>query len=534
MNLKKIIEERPLAFLLMLAFLVRLIAVFFAKGYMMHDDHFLTVEPSSSWADGYNFNEWMPGIGNDRQEPEPISFFYLGFLFVFFKIFNVLGIEHPDTQMYLIRLIHAAYSLLTIYFAYRITERLSGKKDAFRVGLLLALLAILPNFSVRNLVELVCMPPLLFGVYYLLKNNAFQYIQLKFPFGNGSLTLQDRFDKSQQIRFGKLILAAFVMGLAVGFRYQTVLIVAGVGFVFLLQKQITRFITFGIVAFIAFFLTQIDDVLLWGGQPFQHLLGYFGYNAKNAMNYPGSPFAYLSFISLFIIPPVSLMLLWGYFKSWKKYFFIFLPITFFVVFHIIYPNRQERFILPALPFFVILGVIGWNQFVSTSRFWLSRTSLHKGLWGFFWVLNITAMLVLATTYSKRARVEAMLYLYESGDCRNFIQEFTQGDSGSQVPQFYSGNWQWYYVFRSSSDWAAEIAMMPELEQKQKGTYDPKDVPNYILFYNDEKLDERVQRMQGYFPTLTYCTRVEPGWFDILLNRLNPKNSLETVTIYKMK
>lgn len=532
--MKKYIEDHPLAFLLWLAFLVRLIAVFFAKGYMMHDDHFLTVEPSASWADGYNFNEWAPGIGNDRESPEPISFFYLGFLYVFFKGLNFLGIENPDTQMYVIRFIHACYSLLTVYFAYRITERLSGKRDAFYVGLLLALIAVMPNYSVRNLVEFVCMPPLLAGFWILIRFHAFRPVALKFPRGNGSLTLNDGVTNALRISTGRLVLAAFIMGLAVGFRYQAVLIVALTGGMFVLQKELRHFFVFGAVAFIAFFLTQMDDVLFWGGKPFQHLQGYFGYNAENALNYPGSWATYLSFIGYIILPPVGLMLVFGFLREWKRYFFLFFPIAFFVLFHILYPNRQERFIFPALPFVVILGVIGWNRFVAQSVFWSVRKSLLRACWIFFWTVNIAAMLVLSTTYSKRARVEAMLYLYEKGDCTNFIQDFRQAEGGSLVPQFYSGNWQWYYVFRPESDYAAEIRMMPDLEAQQKGTIKPKDQPNYILFYNTGKMDERVEAIREYFPEMKYETTIEPGWFDVLLHRLNDKNALETVTIYKLK
>jgi hypothetical protein len=150
-------NERPLQAVMLLALVVRLLAVFFAKGYMMHDDHFLTVEPASSWADGSNFNNWLPGIGNDRPHPEPISFFYLGFLALFFKIFNVLGMENPDAQMYLIRLIQGLYSLLIVYYGFKITEHLTNKKNATLVGILLATIAIMPNFSVRNLVEFVCL-----------------------------------------------------------------------------------------------------------------------------------------------------------------------------------------------------------------------------------------------------------------------------------------------------------------------------------------------------------------------------------------
>jgi hypothetical protein len=102
-------NAHPLRVILLLALFVRLLAAFFAPGYMMHDDHFLTIEPAGSWADGKNFNNWLPGIGNNNPHPEPISFFYLGFLYIFFLLFQSLGIDEPEMQMLLLRIIHAAY-----------------------------------------------------------------------------------------------------------------------------------------------------------------------------------------------------------------------------------------------------------------------------------------------------------------------------------------------------------------------------------------------------------------------------------------
>lgn len=45
-------SKNTLPKIVLIALAVRLIAVLFAPGYMMHDDHFLTVEPASSWAVG--------------------------------------------------------------------------------------------------------------------------------------------------------------------------------------------------------------------------------------------------------------------------------------------------------------------------------------------------------------------------------------------------------------------------------------------------------------------------------------------------
>ncbi len=524
-------QERPLTYILLLALTVRLIAVFFARGYMMHDDHFLTIEPSGSWAVGKNFNQWLPGIGNNNPHPEPISFFYLGGLFLLFKLFHFIGIENPDTQMYLMRFTHALYSLLIVYYGFKITELLSDKKRAIQAGLLLALIAILPNFSVRNLVEMVCIPPILIGFYVLVKNIPFKNIKIG-GMQIGAASQTNGSASSKPLLY--LLLAALLMGLAVGVRYQTGLLVALVGLVILIFHSFRYAFIFGVTSFAAFFLTQADDILLWGGEPFQHLKGYFEYNKKNASNYPGSPLAYLSFISGFILPPVSLFLVAGFLRSWKKQLLIVLPIFGFVLFHIFYPNRQERFILPALSFVVIIGVIGWNELIQSSTFWLKRTKLIRGSWIFFWTLNILAMLIFCFTYAKKSRVEAMNFLYAQGDCRNFALEFTHSEGGAMMPQFYSGIWTSYFYWKKGDDPMSYILNMRHDEEVSKNDMMPRLEPNYYLFYDDLDLEKRVQHIRKHYPGLTYQTTIESGWFDVLLHSLNPKNSLEKIHIYKIQ
>jgi len=344
----KYFNERPLQAVMLLALFVRLLAVFFAKGYMMHDDHFFTVEPTASWAAGSDFNNWLPSSDINNPHPGPVSFFYLGFLTLFFKIFQFIGIENPDTQMYIMRLIHALYSLLIVYYGFKITELLSNKKNALLAGILLALIAILPNFSVRNLVETVCIPPLVIGYWILLKNARKQEQPSSLSKIVGI--------RSVQWKLKTIIVAAFIMGLTVGVRYQAGLWVALVGLVILIQSNFKNALVFGVASFFSFFITQIDDVILWGGEPFQHLKGYFNYNAEHRYDYPGSPYAYLSFISVFILPPVSLFLVFGFFRKFKKNLIITLPTFGFVcprsgLYYFIFfflTNKKDSFFLHCL------------------------------------------------------------------------------------------------------------------------------------------------------------------------------------------
>jgi hypothetical protein len=492
----------------------------------MHDDHFLTVEPASSWAAGKNFNNWLPGVDNDRAHPEPISFFYPGVLAGMFTVLRACGVDDPCTQMLWIRLFHALWSLLTIYFAVRIVRLVAGERSAMTTGWLLALIGVLPNFAVRNLVEVVCQPLLLGGFYVLLRGGAMRSFVL------AGKVFHDHADR-RDVPWKHLIVAGVIMGLAVGVRYQAGIIVALTGAVILLQGAALRMVVFGCASLFAFFLTQLDDVLLWGGQPFQHLTGYFEYNKEHAGNYPSAPLAYLSLIGYFILPPVSIMLLWGFVRTWRSHLMLFLPAAVFLLFHVLYPNRQERFILPALPLFVMLGVIGWHQWVESSSFWKEHGGLHRWLWRSFWVVNALVLAVFSTTYSKRCRVEAMHYLYDQGDCVNFIHEFTHAEGRPQLPRHYAGLWVGYYLMNEDADVEYIVSVMPRNALQKAHRLEHQPVPNYILFVDDTGLSDRVSRMQRHFPGLTYRTTIEPGWFDLLLHQLNPVNKVERIHIYSM-
>ena len=50
-------ERYPLGSVLLIALAVRIVAVLFAQGYLMHDDHFLVIEPASSWVVSEDLNK---------------------------------------------------------------------------------------------------------------------------------------------------------------------------------------------------------------------------------------------------------------------------------------------------------------------------------------------------------------------------------------------------------------------------------------------------------------------------------------------
>ncbi|NQX92893.1 MAG: glycosyltransferase family 39 protein [Flavobacteriales bacterium] len=351
-------KNRPLTSILLVALAIRLIAVFFAQGYLMHDDHFLVVEPASSWVVGEDHNNWLPENMKPGSDAHSVNFTYVGTQYVLLKALYSIGIEDPKTQMYWVRFIHALYSLLIVFFGFKIAHRLSNLKTARTVGLILALLAFMPNFAIRNLVEMMCIPPLMWSLWMLVKYNDHQKLK-------------------------GFLLAAIGVGIATGMRYQCGVFGVGIGLGLLLKKEWKGFFILGGGSLLVFFLAQSPDLFIWG-EPFKQLRSYIEYNLEKSGDYPNGPwYRYILTTVGFLLPPVSIFLLIGFFREARKYPEIFWPAFIFIVFHSLFPNKQERFILPALPVIITLGMVGWNNIAVAKEWTLKRLSTQ-----WFWLFSL--------------------------------------------------------------------------------------------------------------------------------------------------
>ena len=477
---------------------LRLLATFFAKGYIAHDDHFTVIESSASFADEHDYRHWLPGSEYNRGA-EGHSFFYLGLHYFYFKVCNAVGLQNPQIQMLWVRLGHALYSLLVIFLGFKITRRVSNDKDARLVALILAVLAILPNYSVRNLVEIVCIVPMLWATWLLIKHDKRSWTAVA--------------------------LAGLAGGIAMGIRYQTGIFVGGLGLVLLLQRQWLHAIWFGVIGLASFFLTQISDLFIWG-EAFAELKAYVSYNQNYGDDYLVQPwYMYVVILAGFLVPPVSLMLLFGYARKWRTQLLLFLPTLLFIIVHSAIGNKQERFIFPILPFIVILGVIGWNEWVARSNWWRNRPKLHRGAWNFFWIINLIAGVGFALSYGKQNRVEAMYALYKQADYRSHFSDNASGE-GSQPPLFYTGKWQDVRRTNKNTNPDDYLQMLSGIPKEES--------PNYLLFYGDKNFEQRLEVWQQRLPSLTPVETIEPSWFDKLLHTANPKNRYTRVHLYRFE
>ena len=183
--------------------------------------------------------------------------------------------------MTIARFIHAIYSLLIVYFGYEISTKITSKQNARIIGLILALFWILPFMSVRNLIEVVCIPPLL-AAYYLILDSRKK--------GNHQLYLY----------------AGLIISIAFVFRYQTLIIIGAIGIILLIQMQLKELVLYT-TGFItgAFLIQGLTDWIAWD-YPFASLYNYIIYNLGHSTSYLTGPwYRYLQTITGVLIPPLS-------------------------------------------------------------------------------------------------------------------------------------------------------------------------------------------------------------------------------------
>lgn len=470
------------------AIFVRLIATIFSQGYGMHDDHFLIIEASASWVDGYDYNLWLPWTEGNRGAPEGHSFTYVGLNYVYFVVMKWLGVIDPKILMLINRLLHAIASLVVVWYGMKITEKLSNKRNAIKVGWILALLWIMPFVSVRNLVEVAALPFLVYGFWLIVKEEKIKLF----------------------------LIAGLFIGMAVSFRYQIGVFAIGVAAYYFFKWKFKLFFTFSAGVLLTFILTQgLVDYFIWG-YPFAELISYVTYNMEEGTTYLPNQNYFMYFIvltaSLFI--PLGLLILFGFFKSYKRYAVLFVPTFIFIIFHTLYPNRQERFILSVLPFFIMLGVMGY-QLMKESKW---RHNLWKISMVVFWVFNFPFLLFAITMYSKKSRVEAMYHMYENKtEKARVLLEGSSTQRVSMMPKFYAKDWHMHFVERTDST--------QHLKVNSGLNYD------YIFFFDEKDLNKRISEYKTIYPKMSLSKKCYPSTIDVMLRELNPRNANEYIEIW---
>ena len=442
--------------LIVVAACVRILAAFFSEGYQMSDDHFLAIEPVGSWVMGENYHNWYPNDYNQVQHAQPFSYFYYFLNFLFLSFAKLLVGSNPFYQMIVVRLIHACIGLWGVAEMYKLIKKLAWNEIGKWMLWTWVFAGIVTVYEVHQMPEMVCIPFLLAGANFWLRNGT-----------------RDK------------VWSGVFFALAVGMRYQVIWIPLTLGVYALLKSQWKTSFIYGVSFISVFFLTQIDDVLLWNQGVFQHLFDYFHYNSTHLGQYPSNIFSYLSLITYYVLAPLTVLMVWGVIRSkaWNdllKYNALFLSVLVFIVFHVLVPNRQERFLLPAVPFLFLIAAVYLQP---TQVRWVQSN----------WFLGVVFTLGALFYVPKRNQLEVCKALYETGQMQNIIVDNYTGDGPVWLPMYYTGEMVHPFAMhgkRSIQDLKNQMQREPVYDSKRL----PMPTPNYLVLWGDA---ERENRKEAY-------------------------------------
>lgn len=494
----KFINEKPLWFVLILGLALRLVAAFFSHGYYAFDDYYQLVDVSWGWTEGINQSNWFVEDYSDNTELRNVI--YPGIVYLLLLFAKIIGITEPFYQMVLVQVVHAFYSLLIVFFAYRITLAISNKKSALVVGLLTAGLWFFPFMSVRTLIEWTSIPVILFAVdrYYCVNSRGVK----------------------------EFVLIGMALALGFAIRYQVSFFTLGFGIGILIKDRWKPFFIMSLSFVLTTVLIQgVGDYFVCG-MPFGKLIEYVNYNLAHGSSYISRPvYDYILLIPALLIPPIGLMMFYFVFRKGYKQLPLFLSIVSFLVFHSVYENKQERFMFTIIPMVVILGTPYLLQ--QMDRTWWSKWKKNL-VWGMFLFVNSYLLVLMTVNYTKKSKIEAMRYLRAQDEVSEIYivntDKFGTGIPVNLTPQFYYGERFTPRNIDTQEAWDLVVS-------------DSVKVDSYILFEvlpDKEFSEEKLIDAEKHFGKLEYMTRIHGSLIDNFRYKLNPIVKNDEYVIYRKK
>jgi hypothetical protein len=353
----------------------------------------------------------------------------------------------------------------------------------------------MPYVSVRNLIESFSIPFLLWGIYE---------------------TAKTEMGKSKNLH-RSWAWAGVAFGLAFIIRWQMAAAILGVGLYLIYRKQWR-----GLGWISAFGLIPVLAEAVWDwwahGLFFGSFWVYIQHNLAHSRDYIVGPwYRYLLLLIGLFIPPFSFLFLAATVRWAKRFGVLTWAALAFLIVHSIVPGKQERFILPIFPLLALMGTAGIS-------FWQeSRPSLRPWIrWGWRWFWGINAVLLILTifNYSQKARIASFIYLYERGDAKGVVVDFTE--RGTLLPLYYldgaDPSRPRPHVYRAYTP-----ADFDTLRLRYLGKTGPPVVPlNYVIIFSQGKLEEHLKVINEHLGRAEVLTHISPSLVDRVLLWLNPK------------
>ncbi|HLB81575.1 MAG TPA: glycosyltransferase family 39 protein [Gemmatimonadales bacterium] len=477
--------------MLTLAAAVRVAAALFGGGFLAIDDHHVLVDAADRLVGG-------PGLDTGFMR----SILYPGTVALIMRAAQAVDHPSPATQLLVVRLIQAVYSLFVVYFAYRILERLAGPRTALLGGLLTATFFVLPITSVHQFEEAMCQVPLLASSWWILKA----------PGARRDTLLA--------------LLSGTALGFALVVRFPLITFVVPFA-AWVVWREPLRWRG-------AAFLTGVTLVLAlqgWSNQIVNHQWGYSFLKYYGPLldfspriftesgGYPhGAPWTYAAILLAAFLPPFSLVLLAAAARGGAQLPLLGVPTLVFLVAQSAIANRQERFLLPVLPVLLVLAALGFGSVAA----WFARRSWTRGyaaLWQYYWAMNAALVAGTLFVYGKKDRVAPLVYVQARHDATGIvIAEFTYT---FPVPVYYLG---WprppVFVLEDRNAVARDAALARAANPS----------PNYVILYSDSVPADTRLLEQALGTRLASRAVVRPSLGDRLAHVINPRHNHATEAV----
>ena len=328
--------KHPLLYILSLAVIVKLLAVFFTDGWVLSiDNDFNYYSIPKSWL----ANPWI---------------------------------------VYISQLILGAFSLLIITLAYRITKIIADKTTALEIATFGALLWGVPFVTVHPHASVVALPFILYGTLLILKQ---QY-------------LLDNLE-TEKFHRTSFIIAGFCFGLGFAVYYHSLIYYIGILMtLFILKNWKGALMTLiGYILSVGLTQTLVDLVIYH--KPFVGMMKFFG-DFSSCFDYTFGLELNIKVVGLFLllvlVPPMSLMLIFGFFRVFRKYLLLVLPTLITLLYSIfVFDLFDIDILLLTVPTYVIAGYVGWKEFHKSSAFWTKNKWLLWTCYAIFALLNTVQM-----------------------------------------------------------------------------------------------------------------------------------------------
>jgi hypothetical protein len=490
-GLRRAFDDHPLGTVVILGAALRLVTAIFSQGFLAVDDHHVLIDAAERLARGQGLE-----VAHHR------SILYPGVVALVMRLLEALGDSAPNHQMLVIRLLQAAFSLLDIYFVYRILERIASQRAAVLGGLLVATCLVLPITSVHQFEETVCQVPLLAAVWWVLRAET----------GGRSATFA--------------ALSGLALGFALVLRFPLLPFAAPFALMVLSRPTLgwrrAPFVL-GLVAVLTLqgFSNHLINHEWW--YSFRSYYGPLVHWPPGVLapqgSYPrGEPWTYVAALVGIFIPPFSFLLLAAAARGGARCPLLGFPTLTFLLAISMIANRQERFLLPVLPIIILLAALGFHG-VET---WFAQRSwapAYRALWRYYWVVNSVLVVGAALVYGKKDRVAPLVFVQGRHDATGVV--VAQYTYGFPVPAFYLGQPRPpLFVFEDKARVAQDA-------QAVRSVTPPA---NYLILYSDSvEVDEALlERALG--ARLRPDAVIGPSLGDELAHLVNPRRNHATSAV----